>query len=71
LTDGHSQFDLDTDLIGLHVYDYIRKLCKQQAEVVQNHENEHIRNIGQGKASHGKYESLELDSDKAYDCSSD
>jgi hypothetical protein len=29
-----------------YVYDYITKLCRQQAEVIQNHDNENIRNIG-------------------------
>jgi hypothetical protein len=33
-----------------YVYDYITKLCKQQAEVIQNHENEHVRGIGQGES---------------------
>jgi hypothetical protein len=32
----------------------ITKLCRQQAEVMQNHENEHIRGIGQGEARHRK-----------------
>jgi hypothetical protein len=32
-----------------YIYDYITKLCRQQAEVIQNHENEHVRGIGQGK----------------------
>jgi hypothetical protein len=36
------------------VYDYIRKLCRQQAEVIQNHDNENVRTIGQGKAHHRK-----------------
>jgi hypothetical protein len=30
-------------------YDYIIKLCRQQAEVVQNHENEHVCSIGKAK----------------------
>jgi hypothetical protein len=38
--DIHTAFNL------LHVYDYITELCRQQAEVVQNHENEHVRSIG-------------------------
>jgi hypothetical protein len=33
-----------------NIYDYITKLCKQQAEVIQNHENVNVRNIGQEKA---------------------
>jgi hypothetical protein len=37
-----------------YVYDYITKLCRQQAEVIQNHENENVRYIGQGEAPHRK-----------------
>jgi hypothetical protein len=28
----------------------ITKLCRQQTEVMQNHENEHVRDMGQGEA---------------------
>jgi hypothetical protein len=28
-----------------YIYDYITKLCREQAEVIQNHENPNIRNI--------------------------
>jgi hypothetical protein len=38
-----------------YVYDYITKLCRQQAGVIQNHDNENVRNIGQGDARHRKY----------------
>jgi hypothetical protein len=31
--------------------DYITKLCRKQAEVIQNHENGHVRSIGHGEAS--------------------
>jgi hypothetical protein len=31
----------------VHVYDYITKLFRRQAEVIQNHENEHVRGKGQ------------------------
>jgi hypothetical protein len=34
-----------------YAYDYVTKLCRQQAEVIQNHENEYVRSIGQGEAS--------------------
>jgi hypothetical protein len=34
------------------VYDYITKLCRQQAEAIQNHDNENVRAIGQGEARH-------------------
>jgi hypothetical protein len=50
---------------------YITKLCRQQAEVVQNHENEHVRGIGQGEARHRKYKRVKLGGGQAYDCSSD
>jgi hypothetical protein len=30
------------------VYDYIKKLCRKQEEVIQNHPNPNIRAIGQG-----------------------
>jgi hypothetical protein len=43
-----------------YVYDYITKSCRQQAEVIQNHENETVRYIGQGEALHRKYERLKL-----------
>jgi hypothetical protein len=34
-----------------YVYDYITKLCRrQQAEVIEYDENEHVRGIGQGEA---------------------
>jgi hypothetical protein len=54
-----------------YIYDYITKLSRQQAEVVQNHENENVRNIGQGEARHRKYKRLRLGSGQAYDGSSD
>jgi hypothetical protein len=38
-----------------YVYDYITELCMQQTEVIQNHENELVRGIGQGEARHRKY----------------
>jgi hypothetical protein len=36
-------------------YDYITKSYRQQAEVIQNHENENVRTIGQGETPHRKY----------------
>jgi hypothetical protein len=53
-----------------YVYDYI-KLCRQQAEVIQNHDKEKVRNIGQGEARHRKYKRLKLGGGQAYDRSSD
>jgi hypothetical protein len=43
-----------------YVFYYITKLCRQQAEVSQNHENENVRYIGQGEARHRKYKRLKL-----------
>jgi hypothetical protein len=41
-----------------YVYDFTTKLCKQQAKVIQHHENIHVRNIGQVEAQHRKYKRL-------------
>jgi hypothetical protein len=54
-----------------YVYDYITKLCRQQAEVIQNDENVNVRRIGQGEPQHRKYKRLKLGSSQAYDRSSD
>jgi hypothetical protein len=32
-----------------YMYDCITKLCRQQADVIQNDENSHIRNTVQGE----------------------
>jgi hypothetical protein len=42
------------------VYDFITQLWTQQAEVIQNHENESFRNIGQGEAQHRRCKGLKL-----------
>jgi hypothetical protein len=47
------------------------KLSRQQAEVIQNHENANVRNTGQGEARHRKYKRLKLGGGQAYDSSSD
>jgi hypothetical protein len=33
-----------------YIYDYITKLCRQQAEVKQNHKNADVRDIGKMKS---------------------
>jgi hypothetical protein len=33
----------------LYMYDYITKLCRQQAEVIQNPGNANVRDVGQGE----------------------
>jgi hypothetical protein len=52
--DLHTAFNLP------YVYDYITELCRQQAEVMQNHENDYVRGIGQGEARYRKCKWLEL-----------
>jgi hypothetical protein len=53
-----------------YVYDFITKTCRQQAEIIQNHENGNVRYIGQGEARHRKYKKLKLGGGHVYDCSS-
>jgi hypothetical protein len=36
------------------------KLCRQQAEVIQNHENVHVRSIGEGETRNRKCKRLKL-----------
>jgi hypothetical protein len=54
-----------------YVYDFITKLCRQQAEVIQNHVNPNVRNIGQGETNTKKYKRLNIGGGQAYDRSSD
>jgi hypothetical protein len=42
--DFHMAFNLP------YLYDYITKLCREQADVIQNYENEHVRSVEQGEA---------------------
>jgi hypothetical protein len=74
----HLKFSKVTPVRDLHmsfnlpyVYDYVTTLCRQQAEVIQNHENKHISSTGQGEARHRKYKKLKLGGNQAYDRSSD
>jgi hypothetical protein len=39
--------------------------------LIQNHDNENVRNIGQGEARHRKYKRLKLGGGQAYNHSSD
>jgi hypothetical protein len=48
-------------------YDFVTKLCRQQVTVILNHENDSIRNIGQGYAQLRRYKRLEPGGDEAYD----
>jgi hypothetical protein len=53
-----------------YIYDYITKLCSQQAEVIQIHENEHVYGMEQGETRHRKYKRLKLGGGQVYDRSS-
>jgi hypothetical protein len=62
--------ELHKALNSQYNYDYITKLCRQQAEVIQNNENANVRNKGQGEAQHRKYKRLKLCGGQAQDGSS-
>jgi hypothetical protein len=50
-----------------YMYDYTTKLCRQQAEVILNHDSENVPNIGQDETRHRKYNRFMLDGCQAYD----
>jgi hypothetical protein len=54
-----------------YINDYITKLYRQKAEVIQNHENANVSKIGQGKCRDRKYKRLKLGGGEAYYHSSD
>jgi hypothetical protein len=62
---------MQMDLKITYVYDYITKLCRKQAEVIENHLNPNVRATGQGDAMHRKHIGLKLGDGQAYDHSSD
>jgi hypothetical protein len=43
----------------------------QQAEVIQNLENENVRDIGEGETRHRKYKRIKLCGGQSFDRSSD
>jgi hypothetical protein len=53
-----------------YIYDYITKLCRKQAKIIQNHVEANVCNIGQGKPRHRKFKRLKLGGSKAYHRSS-
>jgi hypothetical protein len=53
-----------------YVY-HITKLCRQEAEVIQSHENDIVCSIRQSEARPRKYKRLKLGSGQAYNHSSD
>jgi hypothetical protein len=50
---------------------FITKLCRQQEEIIQNHQNEHVPSIRQDEDRHRSYKRLKLGGGQAYDHSSD
>jgi hypothetical protein len=54
-----------------YIYNYITKLCRRHAEVIQIHENANACNIGQGESRHKECKKLKLGGGQAYDRSSD
>jgi hypothetical protein len=70
------KFARNTPIRDMHIsseiqYVFITTLCRQQAQVVQHHENIHVRNIGRGEARHKKYKRLKLGGGQAFDRSCD
>jgi hypothetical protein len=55
----------------LFIYEHITKLCRQQAEVIQNHDNVNVCTIGQIESRHRKYKRLKLFGGQAHNRSSD
>jgi hypothetical protein len=53
-----------------YIYEYVMKLCMQQAEVIQNHENANVHDVAKGEAQHKKHKRLKLGDSQTYDCSS-
>jgi hypothetical protein len=67
---AHIGRDLHVAFQITYVYNYIAKLCREQAEGTQNPDNEDVRNIGQSEAPNRKYKSLEFGGGHMYDLSS-
>jgi hypothetical protein len=49
----------------------VPQIPKENQSNQNYHDNENVRNIGQGEARHRKYKRLKLGGGQAYDCSSD
>jgi hypothetical protein len=50
-----------------YIYDYITKLCRQQAEVIQNYKNANVPNIGQNEHRQSNYKGLIFAGGEAYE----
>jgi hypothetical protein len=49
-----------------YIYDFITKTCRKQAEVIRNHDNANVCNIGKGEAHHLKHKRLKFGGGQAY-----
>jgi hypothetical protein len=68
-----SNFPRNTPASELHVtfnipyiYDFMTRLCREQADVIRNHKNAYIRDIVTGEAARRKCEKLKLGGGQAY-----
>jgi hypothetical protein len=52
-----------------NICDFVTKLGRQQAQVIQNH-NGKVRNTGKGEVQHRKYRTLRFGEGKTYEISS-
>jgi hypothetical protein len=43
-----------------YTYDFITKLSRKQADVIQNHKNGNVHDIGKGEERHRKYKGSNL-----------
>jgi hypothetical protein len=50
-----------------YVSDFITKICRKEAEVIQNYENKNVRSIGNGEAQHRKHKRLKFGGGQTYD----
>jgi hypothetical protein len=60
---------LHVDFKVPYLYDFVTTLCRRQAEVIRNHDNENVRSIGKGEAQHRKYKRLQVAGGQTYDIS--
>jgi hypothetical protein len=52
-----------------YIYGFITRLCRQQADVIRNHENAYIGRIGINAVAHRKGKRLKLCGGRAYNSS--
>jgi len=62
-------FELQVAFKIPYVYGFVTKLCRQQAEVIQNQVTKNVCYTGQGEAQHRKCKRFTLRGGRAYYCS--